>query len=58
MNLGMVNERYEGIYKSWLSEEVCTQVKQRGCILHETARTGYIDQGLCSGRHQVFGFLR
>src|SRR5690606_3335117 len=36
MNLGMVDERYEGIYKSWLSEEMCAQVKQRGCFLHET----------------------
>lgn len=36
MNLGMVDERYEGIYKSWLSEELCTQVKLRGCFLHET----------------------
>lgn len=36
MNLGMIDKRYAGLYKSWLTEELCTQVKARGLFLHET----------------------
>lgn len=35
MNLGMVADRYAGIYKSWLTEELCDRVKANGCFFHE-----------------------
>jgi len=36
MNLGMIDKRYAGLYKSWLTEELCAEVKARGLFLHET----------------------
>ncbi|HEY0262218.1 MAG TPA: FAD-dependent oxidoreductase [Chitinophagales bacterium] len=35
MNLGMIDERYKGIYKSWLTKELCDKVKANGTFLHE-----------------------
>jgi predicted NAD/FAD-binding protein len=35
MNLGMVDERYEGIYKSWLTEELALKLKLNGKFIHE-----------------------
>lgn len=35
MNLGMIDARYAGIYKSWLTEELCAKVKANGSFLHE-----------------------
>lgn len=35
MNLGMIDKRYEGIYKSWLTEELATKLKINGHFMHE-----------------------
>lgn len=35
MNLGMIDGRYEGIYKSWITEEMCAQIKTGGHFYHE-----------------------
>jgi len=35
MNLGMIGKRYRGIYKSWLTEDLCAQIKANGSFLHE-----------------------
>lgn len=35
MSLGMINERYQGIYKSWLSEDLANKVKTSGKFYHE-----------------------
>jgi len=35
MNLGMIDEGYEGIYKSWLTEELAMKLKINGKFIHE-----------------------
>ena len=35
MNLEMIDRRYKGIYKSWLTEELATKLKLSGHFLHE-----------------------
>ena len=35
MDLGMIDERYKGIYKSWITEEMCTRIKAGGHFFHE-----------------------
>lgn len=35
MNLSMIDGRYKGIYKSWLTKELCDKVKSNGTFLHE-----------------------
>lgn len=35
MNLSMIDARYNGIYKSWLTKELCDKVKANGSFLHE-----------------------
>lgn len=35
MNLGMIAPRYEGIYKSWITEEMCAKIKAGGHFYHE-----------------------
>lgn len=36
MNLSMISERLNGIYKSWMSEEDTEKLKKNGLFLHET----------------------
>jgi predicted NAD/FAD-binding protein len=35
MNLGMIHDRYRGIYKSWLTEEMAANIKRNGKFIHE-----------------------
>ncbi len=36
MNLSLISQRLNGIYKSWMSEQDLLKVKERGLLLHET----------------------
>lgn len=35
MNLEMIDKRYKGIYKSWLTEELTVKLKRNGHFIHE-----------------------